>query len=169
MLVQWIKHSAENITVKLDQTHFKKGVDFGMYPLGKKNLHFITLMYCVFLRAYILCITVPLKWPCYCACIYYHIYIYSYINSKLLHERKSSICEADSVEDELHIKLFMLYNQLSMFHDLFENDQYHTFYSILFSLMFIFPTCNLPNIKESFGNFSESVCPLDLKIFNCHN
>lgn len=30
----------------------KKGVDFGMYPLGKKNLHFITLMYCVFLRAY---------------------------------------------------------------------------------------------------------------------
>lgn len=52
MLVQWIKHSAENITVKLDQTHFKKGVDFGMYPLGKKNLHFITLMYCVFLGAY---------------------------------------------------------------------------------------------------------------------
>lgn len=112
MLVQWIIHSAENITVKLDQTHLKKGVDFGMYPLGKKNLHFITLMYCVFLRAYILCITVPLKWPCYYACIYYHIYIYSYINSKLLHERKSSIGEADSVEDELHIKLFMLYNQL---------------------------------------------------------
>lgn len=42
--------------------------------------------------------------------IYYHIYIYSYINGKLLHERKSSICKADSVEDELHIKLFMLYN-----------------------------------------------------------
>lgn len=138
-------------------------------PWLKKNLHFITLMYCVFLRAYILCITVLLKWPCYYACIYYHIYIYSYINGKLLHERKSSICEADSVEDELHIKLFMLYNQLSTFHDLFENDQYYTFYSILFSLMFIFPTCNLPNIKESFGNFSESVCPLDLKIFNCHN
>lgn len=148
----------------------KKGVDFGMKPLGKKKS--------AFYNSYVLCVSRSL----FCvlrfywndrviiyARIYYHIYIYSYINGKLLHERKSSICKADSVEDELHIKLFMLYNQLSTFHDLFENDQYYTFYSILFSLMFIFPTCNLPNIKESFGNFSESVCPLDLKIFNCHN
>lgn len=143
-----------------------------MQPLGKNNLDFITLMYCVFLRAYSVyygSIEMAVLLYIY-ARIYYHIYIYSYINGKLLHERKSSICKADSVEDELHIKLFMLYNQLSTFCDLFENDQYYTFYSILFSLMFIFPTCiNLPNIKESFGNLSESVCPLDLKIFNCHN
>lgn len=135
-----------------------------MQSLGKTNS--------AFYNSYVLCVSKSLFCVlrlCYHAHIYYHIYIYSYINGKLLHERKSSICEADSVEDELHIKLFMLYNQLSTFHDLFENDQYYTFDSILFSLMFIFPTCNLPNIKESFGNFSESVCPLDLKIFNCHN
>lgn len=49
MLVQWIKHSAENITVKLDQTHLKKGVDFGMYPLGKKKS--------AFYNSYVLCVS----------------------------------------------------------------------------------------------------------------
>lgn len=138
-------------------------------PWVKKILHFITLMYFVFLRTYSVYYgSVEMAVLLYMH-VYITIYIYSYINGKLLHESKSSICKADSVEDELNIQLFMLYNQLSAFHDLFENDQYYTFYSILFSLMFIFPTCNLPNIKESFGNFSESVCPLDLKIFNCHN
>lgn len=69
-------------------------------------------MYCVFLRAYSVYYGSIEMVVLLCTYIYYHIYIYSYINGKLLHERKSSICKADSVEDELHIKLFMLYNQL---------------------------------------------------------